>query len=361
MTSLWTLGPLQVTPYSLMILLGALVGAGLTLWRRRQALGALPWVILGALLLGHVFWCLFNADTYAEGAEALLLYLQPWKGGYTLYGALFGGLLGALLGAKACGLSFPDTLDALAPGAAAAICIGRLGEYFSGQGFGDVVELEKAQFFPLAYVTLQEEDYVEWSYAVWFWEAMAALILLILLLRLGRKVRRGAAAALFLTGLGVSQILLEQMRCDDYVRITTFIHFSQIAALVTLVALFALLVRKHRPGWLRGTVSCVTLTTAFLAVMCAEFVFDKPQINPWMYLSTFAAAAAFAVLLHLQRGKGGLLPGLMGGFIAVILFLLHALGEWEDGNLLVYCFMAFALLIVAETIYLNAGTEKECL
>ena len=124
--------------------------------------------------------------------------VQLWRGGYTLYGALLGGALGALIGSRLNRLRFPEVLDALAPGACAAIFFGRLGEYFSRQGFGNTVENESLCFFPLAYCTYSDGDYQEWSYAVWFWEAVAALVLLLLLVACsGNRRKAGAQLCLF--------------------------------------------------------------------------------------------------------------------------------------------------------------------
>ena len=67
MTPLWTIGEFTVTPYSLMILLGALAGAALSL-RKKQIRSLLPAVILGALILGHVVWVLF-CPSDLESAE----------------------------------------------------------------------------------------------------------------------------------------------------------------------------------------------------------------------------------------------------------------------------------------------------
>ena len=58
MTPLFTAGPLYVTPYSLMILLGALAGVALSL-RKKEIRPLLPAVILGALIVGHAAWVLF--------------------------------------------------------------------------------------------------------------------------------------------------------------------------------------------------------------------------------------------------------------------------------------------------------------
>ena len=100
MKPLLTLGPLYVTPYSLTILAGVLAGL-LLVWRNKAVRPLLPAVILGALLLGHVCWCLFCPPDLEAAEGIFFMMLRPWQGGYTLYGALLGGALGALIAGKA--------------------------------------------------------------------------------------------------------------------------------------------------------------------------------------------------------------------------------------------------------------------
>ncbi|MBR6164492.1 MAG: prolipoprotein diacylglyceryl transferase [Clostridia bacterium] len=349
MTVLLRLGSFQVTPYGLLILAGALCGVLLCL-PKRKVLPVLPWVILGALLLGHAFWVFLCSPAYTEAFGTVGLMVQLWRGGYTLYGALLGGALGALIGSRLNRLRFPEVLDALAPGACAAIFFGRLGEYFSRQGFGNTVENESLCFFPLAYCTYSDGDYQEWSYAVWFWEAVAALVLLLLLVSLFRKSPEGRRTVVFVSFLGLTQILLEQMRRDDFVRLNPFVRFSQIAAALTLLALLIVLCLRRRPSLRQTLLTFAAFIAAVLAVMMAEFVFDKPQMT-WML---YTALAATALLLWAQlaafRGSGASMPAGFFCLAAVLLLLLHALGSWEQDSLLLYAMMALALSAIGAEV-----------
>ena len=211
MTPLWTLGSLHVTPYSLMILLGALAGVALSL-RKKEVRPLLPAVILGALIVGHAAWVLFCPYDLEAYEGKLFMLLRPWDGGYTLYGALLGGAFGALIAGKLSGVRWLDALDALAPGACASIFFARIGEVFTGEGIGRITEVNWTHFFPLSVCAYQNEYFEEWCYIVWFWEALAALILLLVLLKNEKKAFPGRQTAVFLMVLGTTQILLEQMR-----------------------------------------------------------------------------------------------------------------------------------------------------
>ena len=356
-----TLGAFSITPYSLMMLAGTLAGVLLAA-RVKEARPILPWAVLGSILFGHWFWCLFNME---ETEEPLRMFFEFWRGGYTLYGAVAGGLLAAAIGAKALKTPLIRITDAMAPGAAAAIFFGRMGEYFSGAGFGSFVEKETARFFPLAYVTYQDEEYLEWSYAVWFWEALAALIILAILLGMLRQNRPGKLTAVFITLLGTSQILLEQFRRDNYVvTFNSFIRFSQVAAILSLLTVLILMMRRHSRQKACVWLSLLTVALASATVMCAEFSFDKPWFDTWMRIGLIATAVSAAVMLTRFRGAAGRLPGGLMILTAVLLGLIHFISDWNSDVTLLYAAIAFSVTAIGITMFENMGNdhpEKACL
>ena len=124
--------------------------------------------------------------------------------------------------------------DVAAPGAALALCVIRLGDYFTGQGLGHYVEEEALQRFPFAVQNLYED----WQQPVFLFEALAALVICLVLLG-SRKARRpGALGERLLLLLGATQIFLESHREDECIRFG-FVRFTQVAAIVIIAAVFA--------------------------------------------------------------------------------------------------------------------------
>ena len=354
MTPILALGPFTVTPFGLIVFAGAVCGVLLSLLKKKDIGPVLPFVILGALIFGHMWWVFFCPPGYSAETGNAQLMLRIWEGGYTLYGALFGGMLGAVIGTKLSGLNLLDTLDALAPGACAALIFARIGEYFTVQGYGEAVYEENLWHLPLAFLTYEEEGYQEWRYAVWAWEAFAALALLILLLVCAKKARRGKLTALFVTGLGLSQILLEQMRRDDFVRLNPFVRFTQIAALLSLIAVLFLFVYRVRPGWKKIAASFAELTFASLAVVFAEFVFQKPQFTELLYVFAALAAAGMVCLLWMYRAKLRIPFAIFMLVSTGALLGIYIADQWSDNTWLLYGFMAVALVAIGLVIFLNA-------
>lgn len=371
MTPLWTTGSLNVTPYSLTILLGALAGTALSL-RKKQIRPLLPAVILGALVFGHLVWVLFCPyDLEAEQGKGYML-LHIWQGGYTIYGALLGGALGALIAGKCLNVRWLEALDALAPGACAAVFFARLGEYFTGEGIGRLAEVEWTHFFPLSLCTYHDEfdaAFDEWRYVIWFWEALAALVLLFILLKRERKSLPGHQTAVFLAVLGTTQILLEQMRRDNYLRLIVFVRLNQLAALATLIAVLAVLLVRNRPGTAKTVCCLVTLVLASLADMASEFVFDKYEYAPWLYLSMPLAAAACTAMLFVWQRKKALLPALLICGATAALLIAYASRSWDEFELepvddmirfaILYGTMAVDMACIDLAIRLNLKAEEQ--
>ena len=75
MEPLLVLGPLSITPYSLMIFSGAVIGTLLAA-RKKAVRPALPLTALLALILGHVVWCLMNDTSMEYYGSSLLFHLR---------------------------------------------------------------------------------------------------------------------------------------------------------------------------------------------------------------------------------------------------------------------------------------------
>ena len=327
MNTILSIGPLNLTPYGLAVLAGVLAGVLLCLLNKK-IFPLLPLTILGAVVLGHAFWTFLRLDGYMDEISSFAFMFQPWLGGYTLYGALIGGTLGALAGAKLSGIRPLEALDTLAPAACAVLFFCRLGEYYTGEGVG-AEALESLSFFPIASEGLNSGF---WLYAVWFWEAVAALVILVLLLCRRKNAREGELTVLFVTLLGTSQILLEQFRKDNFVRLNSFVRFTQIAAVLTLLALMIVLVIRRRPDRKKTILSFAVLVAAAGAVIMAEFVFDKPQMETLLYIALAATAVLFGLMLIAFRGKAGKLPAGLFGLFTGTLILLYLLATADQDS-----------------------------
>ena len=160
------------------------------------------------------------------------------------------------------------------------------------------------------------------------------------------------------------------MRRDYYLRLIVFVRLNQLAALATLIVVLAVLLVKNKPGALKVVCCLAVLVLASLADMASEFVFDKYEYAPWLYLSMPLAAAACAAMLFVWKKKKALLPALLVCGVTAALLIGYASRSWDEFELspvedmvrygILYATMAVDLFCIGLAIRLNlkAGEQQ---
>ena len=196
-------------------------------------------------------------------------------------------LLAGALVAKKRGASVPATLDELSAPGMLAVLICRLGEWGTGEGVGAWIESEGLMRLPFAVMN----EYEEWQLAVFLFEAAAALVILLRLLRVKQGSGERMLSALLL--YACCQVVLESMRMDSCLKIG-FVRVSQVISAVMILAVT--LVRARSAGGnavmiRRG--AFVALGTAVVGGL--EWALDKtPVSNVLIYAVMIAVCAGFA-------------------------------------------------------------------
>ena len=145
---------LAIHSYALCILLGIILA---TIWvnQRLKARGAEPGIVLDVIiwavplgLVGARFYHVFThpGDYFYDGADPWNIAAPGnvwaiWDGGNALFGSLIGGALGAWIGCRINGLRLWSFADALAPAMLLAQALGRFGNYFNHELFGQPTDL----------------------------------------------------------------------------------------------------------------------------------------------------------------------------------------------------------------------------
>lgn len=302
------LGPFTLTAYALCLLCGAAAAVLLTVLLSRKTLGLDASLSLslcamaGALIGARLLYCITMLSSILVDLGGMSFLVQPWQGGYNMYGAIFGGIAGVALYARFTHRPLPTLLDHAAPGAALAIMVGRLGEYFTSQGLGHFVETEALQHFPFAVPNLYQD---EWQLPVFVYEAFAALIVMLVCLHLLRKGKAGRTAEVFCALISLCQILLESLRADEFIRFG-FVKFNMLAAALMLAALLTLSLRRTlaQHGWKRyQVVRLVLFVLAAVVVILIEFALDKSPIDNRLLYAVMAATLAVIGVSVLHEGK----------------------------------------------------------
>lgn len=276
-----TASGLVVTAYSLMLAVGTALAFTLTHVLLRKKIGSGHGALLAllsgvcALCASHGLFCALRWGYIINDlGETPAFLLTFWKGGYTMYGAILGGLLGAFVFAKGRKLPVPSVMDAVLPGTALLIAIGRFGEHFTLQGRGTYVVNEALSMIP--FVT--QNEWGEAQVPVYVYEgliAAAALIVMLVMLYRG-KADPGRAAETGLTIISAAQIMLDSWRGDELIRFG-FVRLNMICAAVTLLGLMILRVmRAAKAGGVRPwtVIRAALLFLGAGAVLVVEFGLD---------------------------------------------------------------------------------------
>ena len=199
------------------------------------AASALLAVFLSLVFSRLIFWYC-RADSFRSLGQALT---TPSSGSLALAGAFLGCALTALiLGSFAGGTR--KLLDCMCAAGACAICLGRLGNFFTSADRGQI--LTEMTFLPWAYpVVNATSGELEYRLATFLFQAVIAGLLFIVLSylffspRTRKYLSDGKLTLLFAMVYGASQVILDSTRYDSlYLRSNGFVSMVQILAAVAL-------------------------------------------------------------------------------------------------------------------------------
>jgi prolipoprotein diacylglyceryl transferase len=225
----FSIGPLDVQVYGLLIAIGAYLALRLAV-RRYEGYGGQPEVaervalwslgagVVGARI-GYVIPRFLDNPSGTPFIEDPLAIVAIWEGGLALFGGLFLGTVVGYLLLRRWGGDVPRFADAVAPAIPLAQAIGRWGNYFNQELYGSptdvpwALEVEPGRRRP----GFEGEDTF---HPTFLYESIANLILVGVLLRLERtgRLRRGALLWCYAIGYGLIRGVVESLRVDTDAR-----------------------------------------------------------------------------------------------------------------------------------------------
>ncbi|HEY9908985.1 MAG TPA: prolipoprotein diacylglyceryl transferase, partial [Thermosynechococcaceae cyanobacterium] len=149
---LWEGGPLSIRWYGLLIASAVLLGVSLsqTLADRRKVNPDLIsdlaiWLVLAAIPSARLYYVLFQWQDYVQHPDQIIAI---WNGGIAIHGAILGGLVASLIFARLKRISFWQLADLVAPSLILGQAIGRWGNFFNSEAFGDPTDLPWKLYIP---------------------------------------------------------------------------------------------------------------------------------------------------------------------------------------------------------------------
>lgn len=263
--SAFHLGPLTVHFYALCILAGIFLAIWLTSrrWQERggkpgQVLDICVWAVPAGIIGGRIYHVITDPQLYFLPGRNPWNAFAIWEPGLGIWGAVALGCVGAWIGCRRLGVSFIAFLDAVAPGVLFAQALGRWGNWFNNELYGDPTTLPwKLQIhqMDLASGAVATDPtgapmVLGFFQPTFLYESLWCVFVGLVILAMDSRFRFGAGSvfALYVAGYSAGRFAVELMRSDHANLILGLRVNTWVAGLLFLagVTAFTILYRRKR-------------------------------------------------------------------------------------------------------------------
>lgn len=251
--------------YGVVIVIGMLIAMALIMYTAKR-FGENPDnyydVSLMAILIGIVgaraYYVFFAWDMYKDD---ILQIFNIRNGGLAIYGGIIFGALTVFVYSRVKKKSFLHMADILILGVVFGQIMGRWGNFFNREAFGEYTDGLFAMQLPVSAVRQSEITQTMWEHAVaingvefiqvsptFLYESLWNLgLLLILLFLIGRKRFDGQVFLTYVMGYGLGRVWIEGLRTDQLLVPGTTLPVSQLlSGTMVVAAVIGLLIQNHR-------------------------------------------------------------------------------------------------------------------
>ncbi|MBA4537557.1 prolipoprotein diacylglyceryl transferase [Bacillus aquiflavi] len=246
----FTLGPLQVHWYGIIIGLGIAIGFFLVI-RESERRGIakdtfadlLLWAVPIAIICARLYYVIFQWDYYGQNPGEII---KIWNGGLAIHGALIGAVLTTYIFSKVKKLSFWKLADIAAPSIIIGQAIGRWGNFMNQEAYGGEVS---RQFLESLYLPefIINQMYINGAYhhPTFLYESIWSTLGFIILILLRRaNLRRGELFLTYVIWYSAGRYFIEGMRTDSLMISDQLRAAQTISIALIALALIILIIRR---------------------------------------------------------------------------------------------------------------------
>ena len=249
--------------YGVVIVIGMLIAMALIMYTAKR-FGENPDnyydVSLLAILIGIVgaraYYVFFAWDMYKDNLKEIF---NIRNGGLAIYGGIIFGLITVLVYCHVKKKKFLHMADFLMLGVIFGQIMGRWGNFFNREAFGEYTDGLFAMQLPVSAVRSNEITQTMWDHVqtidgvqfiqvspTFLYESLWNLALLMILLYITyHKKFDGQVFFTYLMGYGIGRVWIEALRTDQLLLPGTTIAVSQLLSAVVAVCSFVWLARQH--------------------------------------------------------------------------------------------------------------------
>lgn len=317
-TVLFEIGGLPVYGYGAAVAAAALLFCSLLLIRARKnglfaAAGACALSVFFGFVFSRLLYTVTDQVPLSHFSAEMLIRFDA--GGFSMYGALLGAAAGCALAARWSGNGAPKLMDALAPCLMLFILIVRVAEWGGSLGLSRELTEERDPWLRETFLAADQDGYR--YLRVYLLEAVAALILLIILLADRKRRPAGNVMLRAMLLYGAVQTLMESLRYDQHMKFG-FVGVQHILSYAVLcLALVILILRRRRTekkDRTAMTAAILILPAAGISVLL-EFLIDRTSVSRYLLYAVYAllmggmAGLGFTLLKRTEKEHISALKG----------------------------------------------------
>ena len=233
----------------------------------------LLWLILPAIIGARLYYVIFSWNDYFEPGkgvwETFIDVINIRNGGLAIYGGSIAGVIVAIIFAKKKKANLFLMADTISMGLLAGQAIGRWGNFFNREAFGEYTNSLFAMCIPTEYYAnkgslsalvgegiitenmagnLVEYDAMTWIsvHPTFLYESLwnIAVLIIILVYRKHKKFD-GELALMYLWGYGLGRVWIEGLRSDSLIIPGINMRVSQLLAALCVITASIVLVKKR--------------------------------------------------------------------------------------------------------------------
>ena len=254
----------DIAYYGITIAIAMIVGISIALHEAKRTgqnqdtyLDLLMLTMLTSVLGARIYYVIFSWDNYKDNLGEIL---NIRNGGLAIYGGIIAGVITVFIYSKIKKMKFLQIADTVCMGLVAGQIIGRWGNFFNREAFGEYTNNLLAMQLPVSAVRENEITSSMWNHVVtisgveyiqvhptFLYEGLWNLMVLLFLFWFRkRKKFEGELFFCYLAGYGSGRFWIESLRTDQLLLPGIHVPVSQMLSAVLVIVSLSVIICKRR-------------------------------------------------------------------------------------------------------------------
>lgn len=253
----------DIAYYGITIAIAMIVGISVALHEAKRTgqnqdtyLDLLMLTMLTSVVGARIYYVIFSWSNYKDNLGEIL---NIRNGGLAIYGGIIAGVITVFVYSKITKMKFLQIADTVCMGLAAGQIIGRWGNFFNREAFGEYTNNLLAMQLPVSAVRENEITSAMWNHVVtiggveyiqvhptFLYEGLWNLMVLLFLFWFRkRKKFEGELFFCYLAGYGVGRFWIESLRTDQLLLPGIHVPVSQMLSAVLVIVSLSVIICKR--------------------------------------------------------------------------------------------------------------------